>query len=346
MRLPRRPVGEEGGAGPAAFRGSHLSAFLGTQSCASCHRADLAFTGNHRPDDPLFPVATGAFDDLLGTRNAPTAMYMSFSPSFAFVVEEEDGEVDTADRRPRPPWGWARGHARAASGRAVHQSARDGVAKQGERDRGVRSAEYAPLFEDVFGTGLWPDTDVVYAKLTEAIAAFESTDEFAPFSSKFDAMLRGTAELSEPEARGFALFQDPTRATASRATPAIRIAATRRPGCSPTSPTTTSACRGTLASRTTPIRRPSTSACAGNPASPRSLAGPDDPDAFVESLCGAFKVPTLRNVARPRPTCTTATSTSLRDVVEVLRHARYQPQQAGTSRARWSPNKFDDLPDA
>jgi len=39
----------------------------------------------------------------------------------------------------------------------------------------------------------------------------ERPEEFQPFSSKYDAVLRGAAELSASEARGRAAFDDPTR---------------------------------------------------------------------------------------------------------------------------------------
>jgi hypothetical protein len=38
--------------------------------------------------------------------------------------------------------------------------------------------------------------------MAEAIAAYEASPEVSPFSSKFDAYLAGSAELSEAERRG------------------------------------------------------------------------------------------------------------------------------------------------
>ena len=50
------------------------------------------------------------------------------------------------------------------------------------------------------------DTDAAYRAMTEAIAAFERTKEFAPFDSKYDRYLRGEAKLSDQEELGRVLF--------------------------------------------------------------------------------------------------------------------------------------------
>jgi cytochrome c peroxidase len=65
--------------GRRLFADRNLSA-SGAESCASCHQAERAFSGNNRPSDALFPVSVGAFDTLLGSRNAPTVAYAAYSP--------------------------------------------------------------------------------------------------------------------------------------------------------------------------------------------------------------------------------------------------------------------------
>ena len=75
----------------------------------------------------------------------------------------------------------------------------------------LEQAAYAPLFQDVFGANIFADVDVAYTSMTRAIEAFEQTPRFLPFSSKFDAVLRGEAEFTPDEARGFELFQDPDK---------------------------------------------------------------------------------------------------------------------------------------
>jgi cytochrome c peroxidase len=76
---------------------------------------------------------------------------------------------------------------------------------------GVRKAEYAPLFESLFGAGSLKDEESAYRHITEAIAAYERSSEMNPFSSKFDLSLDGMVQLTESEARGLALFTGKAR---------------------------------------------------------------------------------------------------------------------------------------
>jgi cytochrome c peroxidase len=61
-------------------------------------------------------------------------------------------------------------------------------------------------FPALFGPGTLDDADAAYDAMTRAIAAFERTDTFAPFDSKYDRFLRGEAELTDQEELGRLLF--------------------------------------------------------------------------------------------------------------------------------------------
>ena len=67
----------------------------------------------------------------------------------------------------------------------------------------VAKARYAGLFEAVWGPGSLntrpAGLDAVYEPIARSIAAYERSSEVNPFSSKYDAYLRGEAALS-PEA--------------------------------------------------------------------------------------------------------------------------------------------------
>jgi cytochrome c peroxidase len=72
---------------------------------------------------------------------------------------------------------------------------------------------YINLFKSVYGVDLLSidlhnsgSVAAVYGMLAEAIAAFEKTAFFTPFTSKYDSYLNGRAVLSAQEARGLALF--------------------------------------------------------------------------------------------------------------------------------------------
>jgi cytochrome c peroxidase len=57
-----------------------------------------------------------------------------------------------------------------------------------------------------FGEDVFNDTDRAFQAITESIAAFERTELFAPFDSKYDRYLRGEYELSFQEELGRKLF--------------------------------------------------------------------------------------------------------------------------------------------
>jgi cytochrome c peroxidase len=58
----------------------------------------------------------------------------------------------------------------------------------------------------LFGDTVFDDTDAAYAAMTSAIAAFERTEIFAPFDSKYDRFLKGEYQLTQDEELGRLLF--------------------------------------------------------------------------------------------------------------------------------------------
>ena len=65
----------------------------------------------------------------------------------------------------------------------------------------------------------------------------------------------------------------------------------------------------------------------------------------LSSLCGAFKVPTLRNVAVTGPYYHNGEFTSLRDAVKFYATRDTDPGRWYPKRADGKTNKFDDLPE-
>ena len=333
--------------GELLFNDRDLSA-SGTQSCASCHAASAAFTGNNRTDDPLFPVSRGAFDDLLGGRNTPTAMYMSFSPAFGFAAEAPaPGEAPELTPVGGQFWdGRADSLAEQAAGPFLNPREMALPSKQDVIDL-VRAAAYAPLFLQVFGHDALDDVDSAYTNLTNAIAAFESTPAFSPFSSKFDAMLRGTAHFDAQEQLGFDLFKDPEKGNC------ISCHVGDPDSSSPSAWLFTDFTYDNLG-----VPRNTMIADNDDPEyfdlglckQPKLLEHiPDsvtDKDAFAQSLCGAFKVPGLRNVARTAPYMHNGYFSGLREVVEFYVTRETHPDKWYPIGADGSVTKYDDLPDA
>jgi cytochrome c peroxidase len=181
--------------GRALFFDPSLSSPPG-QSCASCHDAGAALTD---PDRRL-PVSRGALPGRAGNRNTPTARYAAFSPDFHFDKEEglyvggqfRDGRAATLEEQAGGPF---------LNPLEMGNPDRRSVVEK------VRRAAYSQAFERVFGKGALDDTDLAYARMAEALAAFQRTPQFSPFTSKYDAWLAGKSKLSKQEMRGLRLFE-------------------------------------------------------------------------------------------------------------------------------------------
>ena len=61
-------------------------------------------------------------------------------------------------------------------------------------------------FPATFGPGILDYPEAAFQALAQAVTAFERTDAFAPFDSKYDRFLRGEATLSREEELGRVLF--------------------------------------------------------------------------------------------------------------------------------------------
>ena len=162
------------------------------QSCASCHDPDFGFVD---PDKEL-PVSEGVLPNRFGGRNSPSAAYAMYSPIRFFDAGEElwiggqfwDSRA-TGDVLGDPLADQALGPFTNPVEMANHE--RFTVI------RDVAQSEYKDLFYAVWGTDLanWalftPDEiDTAYEQVALSIAAFERTELFAPFNSKYDAYLK------------------------------------------------------------------------------------------------------------------------------------------------------------
>lgn len=168
------------------------------QACADCHMAQVAFSD---PEDDRTSV--GVMPGRFGSRNAQPAMYARFAPKL---------------------------HHDPATGKMVGGLFWDGRAKTLEEqalvpllnplemnnpDKATVVAKvrekHGRAFERLFGKGALDDVDQGFARIGEALAEFERTAQMAPFTSKYDRYLAGIEGLSDAEARGLAIFEDPAR---------------------------------------------------------------------------------------------------------------------------------------
>ncbi len=172
------------------------------QSCASCHLPSAGFADpDHRS-----PTSEGAVRGRFAGRNAPTAAYAQLAPPFRFNPMRGhpyvgglfmDGRVSSLEDQAKLPF---------LNPVEMNNPDKASVVNK------IRESSYAHLFRKVFGDTAFDDVDTAYDSTVQAIAAFERTPFFAPFTSKYDAYLAGKAQLTDQELRGLALFNDPERA--------------------------------------------------------------------------------------------------------------------------------------
>ncbi len=165
------------------------------QSCASCHLPGAGFAD---PDREL-PVSRGVHPDRFGDRNTPTAAYTLYSPAFHFDEKQGlyvggqfwDGRAATLEEQAKGPFLNPVEMANADSAAVVEK---------------VRRASYAKEFDLLFGKGSLKVVKQAYDHIATAIAAFERSERFHPFTSKYDYYLAGKVELTKQEKRGLELF--------------------------------------------------------------------------------------------------------------------------------------------
>ena len=193
---------------------------------------------------------------------------------------------------------------------------------------------YTAEFKRVWGAGIFNDPVDAFNKLALSLAAYQREDgDFAPFNSKFDWWRAGKVRLTDRELQGFALYNDPVKGNCAACHPSTGPD-------SKTPPLFTDFTYDNLG-------LPRNAAIAAN-ADPAffdlGLCGPARTDVSDPTLCGAFKVPTLRNIAVTAPYFHNGVMPTLRDAVRFYNRRDTNPELFYPSVAG-EVQKFDDLPD-
>jgi cytochrome c peroxidase len=180
------------------------------QSCATCHDPTVGFTGPDSVINELLAVYPGAVHTRFGNRKPPTAAYGGESPILHFD-EDEDVFIGGMFWDGRAT-GWTLGDplAEQAQGPFLNPLEQNNP-NAGHVCRMVAFSDYAPLYEEVYGEPVdWKhNVAQTYENIARAIAAYERSVEVNPHSSKYDYYLAGMAELTDEEAWGLELFDDP-----------------------------------------------------------------------------------------------------------------------------------------
>jgi cytochrome c peroxidase len=151
----------------------------------------------------------------------------------------------------------------------------------------LAAATYAADFKALFGQAIFSDPQAAFERVALALQAYQKEDaDFAPFSSKYDAFLRGKATLSDAEKRGLLLFNSADKGNCA--------------GCHPSAmgkdgrfPLFTDFSYDALGVP----RNWAETGSYGDLGLCASKAVADQSDSVKAGLCGLFKVPSLRNVA-------------------------------------------------
>lgn len=307
-------------------------------SCASCHDPRRAFQGNN--GSPIAAVAKGSLPGSIGTRNVPTLMYMAFSPAFSIAEEKSpEGKVEYTPTGGQFWDGRADSLAQQAEGPLLNKTEMNNPSKEAVVQK-VAASDYAPLMKQLYGDDIFAKSDEAFEKITEAISHFENTKRFAPFSSRFDDYLRGKATLSPIEAQGFALFKDPQKGNCI----ACHVGKTGSPNPQDWLFTDfTYDAVGVPRNASIPANHTSDVVDLGL-CKQKGLQAKLPAELKLEKLCGAFKVPTLRNVAVTAPYMHNGYFKSLRDVVAFYATRDTNPERWYPKDANGSLQLFDDMP--
>jgi len=169
-----------------------------TQSCATCHDPEHGFA-DARPNDALGAVSLGDDGESLGDRNAPTASYAMFTPPFG---KKKNGIYHGGQFHD----GRANSLADQAGGPPLNPIEMGMADKRAVVNLLLENRDYVAAFKANFGDTVFGDVERTYTAMTVSIAAFEQTDFFAPFDSKYDRYLRGIYKMSTQEQLGMTLF--------------------------------------------------------------------------------------------------------------------------------------------
>ncbi len=178
-----------------------------TQSCATCHNPNHAFMDS-RVNAVRKSVSTGQDGISFGDRNTPTLTYAKFTPVFTHENGIFSGGQFLDGRESD-----LKAQVTVPILNPVEMAMPD---KATVVIRLQDNDEYSASFKALFGEAIFENVEKTYSAMTESIAAFESTAQFATFDSKYDRSLRSYQginkyTLTAQERLGKALFFSETK---------------------------------------------------------------------------------------------------------------------------------------
>ncbi|HEX6706689.1 MAG TPA: cytochrome c peroxidase [Albitalea sp.] len=295
----------------------------GRQACASCHSADFG----HAAPNALAVQLGGPLLDQEGRRASPSIRYLSTNTAFHFDDEGTptggffwDGRATSLQDQAARPF--------VSSFEMANASVQEVIDK-------LSRAAYADEFKRVFGADIFSRPDDAFDRMTLALQQFQREDTaLRAFSSKYDEFLRGKASLTEQELRGLALFNRPDKGNCAACHPSAKAADGSHPLFTDFSYDNLGVPRNTELARNTEPNVFDLGLCARE--------GGDLVDRT--DLCGAFKVPTLRNVALRQAFFHNGRFKTLKDTLTFYVQRDIHPEKFYPLDADGTVRKFDDLP--
>ncbi len=324
------PVTQLVSLGRRLFFDPGLSA-SGSLACATCHDPAHAFG----PPNNLAVQPGGHDMQRLGVRAAPSLRYLQNIPPFTEHFYADEGANGS---EPGPAGG------RTWDGRAqsAHDQARIPLLSAFEMGNATfeevvaktASASYAAQFRQAFGEDIFDKPQLAFNAVLLALEVFQQNpDDFYPYDSKYDAYLRGQAELTSRERRGLDLFNDPAKGNCASCHPS-----TIRFGAFPQFSDFGLVALG--------VPRNDTIAANADPNYyDLGLCGPQRRDFLHrKEYCGLFRTPSLRNVALRGAFFHNGVFHSLDEVLHFYVQRDTNPAKWYRREATGQIRKFDDLP--
>lgn len=341
----------------------------GQMSCATCHDP-----GNHyAPANDRAVQLGGPHLDQPGIRAVPSLAYKMSTPSFSVGAESAADEAAEAAPMTEAS-GVALANAPAAiagplTAQAVvkaDSTAPDLVPQGGMFwDGRVDSLEeqalqpmispfemanvdaatvYAKLkkgygkdISALFGKNILDDQDMTIAEIGFALARYQIEEpSFHPYTSKYDYYLRGKAVLTDAEARGLKLFDDPNKGNCA----SCHLDKMTGDGQMPNFTDFEFEALGAP-------RNPAIPANADPNYDDTGICGPlrNDTYSAQPQNCGLFKTPTLRNVAARHVFFHNGVYRSLEDVTRFYVKRDTNPEEIYPKDAGGKVMKYNDLPE-
>ncbi|HJV62988.1 MAG TPA: cytochrome c peroxidase, partial [Albitalea sp.] len=267
--------------------------------------------------------------DRQGKRSSPSIRYLFANTAFHFDAEGTptggffwDGRATSLQDQARRPF------------LAANEMANASVAELIDR---LSRAAYADEFRRLFGEDIFSRPDAAFDRMTLALQRFELEEpSLRPFSSKYDEFLRGRAALTAQEQRGLALFNSPAKGNCAACHPSAKAGDGSHPLFTDFSYDNLGVPRNPELAHNADPAFFDLGLCAREGG---DLAGRTD-------LCGAFKVPSLRNVAERQVLFHNGRFKTLKDALTFYVQRDLQPEKFYPLSADGTVNKFDDLPSA